>query len=135
MLTAGSLFAGYGGIELALSSVLDVRPAWFVEFDKAPSKVLTHHWPDVPNHGDVTKIDWTTVEPVDIITGGSPCQDLSHAGKRAGMTESGSAGCAAAVRSVTALGSMRARATASIIEGVRSWQQTLEPADPVGGQS
>jgi DNA (cytosine-5)-methyltransferase 1 len=87
MLTAGSLFAGYGGIELALSSVLDVRPAWFVEFDKAPSKVLTHHWPDVPNHGDVTKIDWATVEPVDIITGGSPCQDLSHAGKRAGMTE------------------------------------------------
>jgi DNA (cytosine-5)-methyltransferase 1 len=83
----GSLFAGYGGIELALSSVLDVRPAWFVEFDKAPSKVLAHHWPDVPNHGDVTKIDWTTVEPVDIITGGSPCQDLSHAGKRAGMTE------------------------------------------------
>jgi DNA (cytosine-5)-methyltransferase 1 len=87
MLTAGSLFAGYGGIELALSSVLDVRPAWFVEFDKAPSKVLTHHWPDVPNYGDVTTVDWSTVPPVDIITGGSPCQDLSHAGKRAGMTE------------------------------------------------
>ena len=86
-LTVGSLFAGYGGIELALSSVLDVRPAWFVEFDKAPSKVLSHHWPDVPNHGDVTKVDWSTVEPVDIITGGSPCQDLSHAGNRAGMTE------------------------------------------------
>lgn len=86
-LTVGSLFAGYGGIELALSSVLDVRPAWFVEFDKAPSKVLAHHWPDVPNHGDVTTVDWSTVPPVDIITGGSPCQDLSHAGKRAGMTE------------------------------------------------
>ena len=87
MLTVGSLFAGYGGIELALSSVLDVRPAWFVEFDKAPSKVLAHHWPDVPNYGDVTTVDWSTVPPVDIITGGSPCQDLSHAGKRAGMTE------------------------------------------------
>ena len=87
MTTVGSLFAGYGGIELALSSVLDVRPAWFVEFDKAPSKVLTHHWPDVPNYGDVTTVDWSTVPPVDIITGGSPCQDLSHAGKRAGMTE------------------------------------------------
>lgn len=86
MLTAGSLFAGYGGIELALSSVLDVRPAWFVEFDKAPSKVLAHHWPDVPNYGDVTTVDWSTVEPVDIITGGFPCQDLSHAGKRAGIT-------------------------------------------------
>ena len=86
-LTVGSLFAGYGGIEIALGSVLDVRPAWFVEFDKAPSKVLAHHWPDVPNHGDVTKVDWSTVPPVDVITGGSPCQDLSHAGKRAGMTE------------------------------------------------
>jgi DNA (cytosine-5)-methyltransferase 1 len=86
-LTVGGLFAGYGGIELALSSVLDVRPAWFVEFDKAPSKVLAHHWPDVPNYGDVTTVDWSTVPPVDIITGGSPCQDLSHAGKRAGMTE------------------------------------------------
>ena len=87
MLTVGSLFAGCGCIELALSSVLDVRPAWFVEFDKAPSKVLAHHWPDVPNYGDVTTVDWSTVPPVDIITGGSPCQDLSHAGKRAGMTE------------------------------------------------
>ena len=86
-LTVGGLFAGYGGIELALSSVLDAHPAWFVEFDKAPSKVLAHHWPDTPNLGDVTKVDWNTVEPVDIITGGSPCQDLSHAGKRAGMTE------------------------------------------------
>jgi len=86
-LTVGSLFAGYGGIELALASVLDVRPGWFVEFDKAPSKVLAHHWPTVPNHGDVTRVDWSIVEPVDIITGGSPCQDLSHAGKRAGMTE------------------------------------------------
>ena len=61
--------------------------AWHVEFDKAPSKILAHHWPDVPNYGDVTAVDWSQVEPVDIITGGSPCQDLSHAGKRAGMTE------------------------------------------------
>ena len=87
MLTVGSLFAGCGCIELALSSVLDVRPAWFVEFDKAPSKVLAHHWPDVPNLGDVTKVDWSAVPRVDVITGGSPCQDLSHAGKRKGMTD------------------------------------------------
>lgn len=85
-LTVGSMFAGYGGIELALSSVLDVEPVWFAEFDAAPSRILAHHWPDVPNLGDVTKVDWTTVPKVDVITGGSPCQDLSHAGKRAGMT-------------------------------------------------
>jgi DNA (cytosine-5)-methyltransferase 1 len=84
-LKVGALFAGYGGLELALASVLNTQPAWFSEFDKAPSAILAHHWPDVPNLGDVTKIDWATVEPVDIITGGSPCQDLSHAGKRAGM--------------------------------------------------
>jgi len=84
-LKVGALFAGYGGIELALASVLDTEPAWFSEFDAAPSKILAHHWPHVPNLGDVTQIDWAAVEPVDIITGGSPCQDLSHAGKRAGM--------------------------------------------------
>lgn len=83
--TVGALFAGYGGIELAVHDVLDAEPAWFVEFDKAPSKVLVHHWPDIPNYGDVTTVGWASVEPVDIITGGSPCQDLSHAGKRAGM--------------------------------------------------
>lgn len=84
-LRTGALFAGYGGIELALAEVLDVELAWVSEFDAAPSKILAHHWPDVPNLGDVTAIDWTQVEPVDVITGGSPCQDLSHAGRRAGM--------------------------------------------------
>ena len=83
----GSLFSGYGGLDLAVEAIFNAQPAWFCEFDKAPSKVLAHHWPDVPNHKDVTQINWKEVEPVDILTGGSPCQDLSHAGKRAGMTE------------------------------------------------
>lgn len=72
---------------MAVEQVTGARPAWFVEYDAAPSKILAHHWPDVPNYGDVTQIDWATMPPVDIITGGSPCQDLSAAGKRAGMTE------------------------------------------------
>jgi DNA (cytosine-5)-methyltransferase 1 len=84
-LTVGALFAGYGGIELALSSVLDVELSWFAEFDDAPSRILAHHHPGVPNLHDVTKVDWSSVPPVDVITGGSPCQDLSHAGKRKGM--------------------------------------------------
>ena len=84
-LKVGGLFAGVGGAELGVASVLDAEPAWFCEFEKAPSKILAHHWPHVPNHGDVTTVDWASVEPVDIITGGSPCQDLSHAGKRLGM--------------------------------------------------
>lgn len=83
----GSLFSGYGGLDLAVEAVTGATPTWFVEYDEAPSKVLAHHWPDVPNFGDVTKTDWSQVKPVDILTGGSPCQDLSAAGKRAGMTE------------------------------------------------
>lgn len=82
----GSLFAGYGGIDLGLSMVWpDAHPAWFVEFDKHPSAILAKHWPDVPNYGDITTVDWSTVEPVDVLTGGFPCQDVSHAGNRAGI--------------------------------------------------
>ena len=83
----GSLFSGYGGLDLAVESFFDAETAWHCEFDDAPARILAHHWPNVPNHRDVTTIDWAEVEPVDIITGGSPCQDLSAAGKRAGMTE------------------------------------------------
>ena len=84
----GSLFSGYSGLDLAVQSVFpQAQTAWHCEFDKAPSAILNHHYPDVPNLHDVTQVDWEKVEPVDIITGGSPCQDLSTAGKRAGMTE------------------------------------------------
>lgn len=86
-LKIGSLFSGYGGLDLAVETATGAKPAWFCEFDPAPSKVLAHHWPDVHNHRDVTNIDWENVEPVDILTGGSPCQDLSTAGKRSGMTD------------------------------------------------
>ena len=86
MTRIGSLFSGYGGLDLAVMDVISGSSvAWHVEFDKAPAAILAHHWPDVPNHHDVTEVDWAAVEPVDIITGGFPCQDLSHAGKRAGL--------------------------------------------------
>jgi DNA (cytosine-5)-methyltransferase 1 len=83
----GSLFSGYGGLDMGVMSVLDADVAWHVEWDKAPSKILDYHWPDVPNYGDVTAVDWSAVEPVDILTGGFPCQDVSLAGRRAGMSE------------------------------------------------
>ena len=82
----GSLFSGYNGLGMAVSQVFGAEPAWFSEIDDAPSKILAHHWPDVPNLGDITAVDWDTVEPVDILSGGFPCQDVSLAGKRAGMT-------------------------------------------------
>lgn len=83
----GSLFSGYSGLDQAVAQMTGGEVSWFCEFDKAPSKILAHHFPDIPNYGDVTKIDWATVEPVDILTGGFPCQDLSLAGKRAGLKE------------------------------------------------
>ena len=86
-LRLGELFAGYGGLGMAVEEVFGAELAWVSEFEEAPSKILAHHWPTVPNHGDITRIDWAAVEPVDIISGGSPCQDLSLAGRRKGMTE------------------------------------------------
>ena len=85
----GSLFSGYGGLDLGVQSVIGGETAWFVEFDKAPSRILAHHWPGVPNLGDITTVDWSTVEPVDVLTGGFPCQDVSHAGRRAGLIRDG----------------------------------------------
>lgn len=86
-LTAGSLCSGYGGLDLAVEEFFDAETRWFAEYEEAPSKVLSAHWPEVPNLGDMTKIDWASVEPVDIVHGGTPCQDLSTAGKRTGMVE------------------------------------------------
>lgn len=86
-LTLGELFAGYGGLGLAVEEVFNARLAWYAEFDPSASKIMAHHWPDLTNYGDVTAVDWASVPPVDIISGGSPCQDLSLAGARRGMTQ------------------------------------------------
>jgi len=81
----GSLFSGYGGLDLAVSSVTGAEVAWHCEWEDAPSTILEKHFPGVPNYRDVSKVDFTQVEPVEILTGGFPCQDLSLAGKRAGL--------------------------------------------------
>ena len=83
----GSLFSGYGGLDLAVMEVTGAEVAWHCEWEAAPSAILDKHFPGVPNYRDVTKVDFTQVEPVDILTGGFPCQDLSLAGKRAGLKE------------------------------------------------
>jgi DNA (cytosine-5)-methyltransferase 1 len=83
----GSLFSGYGGLDLAVMNVTGAEVAWHCEWEDAPSKILDKHFPGVPNYKDVTKVDFTQVEPVDILTGGFPCQDLSLAGKRQGLKE------------------------------------------------
>lgn len=83
----GSLFSGYGGLDLGVQAVLGGEVAWHVEFDDAPSKILDHRFPGVPNYGDITAVDWSTVEPVDVLTGGFPCQDVSLAGLRRGLKD------------------------------------------------
>jgi Site-specific DNA methylase len=87
MTTIGSLFTGYGGLDMGVAMALDpaARVAWTSDVEPGPCKLATVRWPDTPNLGDITQINWADVEPVDIICGGSPCQDLSLAGKRAGM--------------------------------------------------
>jgi DNA (cytosine-5)-methyltransferase 1 len=86
---AGSLFSGYGGLDLAVAEVLGTETAWFAENEPGPARILAHHWPSVPNLGDITRVDWSAVEPVEVLTGGFPCQDVSAAGKRAGLIRHG----------------------------------------------
>ena len=89
MTTIGSLFTGYGGLDMGVAMALDpdARVAWTSDVEPGPCKLAATRWPDTPNLGDITQINWDDVEPVDIICGGSPCQDLSLAGKRAGMAQ------------------------------------------------
>jgi DNA (cytosine-5)-methyltransferase 1 len=83
----GSLFSGYGGLDLAVMEMFDAEVAWHCEWEEAPSRILEKHFPGVPNYHDVSNVDWTAVEPVDILTGGFPCQDVSLAGSRAGLKD------------------------------------------------
>jgi DNA (cytosine-5)-methyltransferase 1 len=86
-LTAGSLCSGYGGLDLAVMAVTGARLSWVAETDRHAAAVLARHWPDVPNLGDVTALDWAKVPPVDLVSAGWPCQDISYAGPGAGITE------------------------------------------------
>ena len=87
-LKIGSLFTGYGGLDIAAQALFkDADIAWHCEIDPSAIAVLNHHHPSVRNLGDVSQVSWDEVEKVDILTGGSPCQDLSDAGRRAGMTD------------------------------------------------
>lgn len=82
------MFAGYGGLDLGLIQVIpEATPAWHMEIDPGPAHVLAHRYPNVPNLGDVTQVDWYQVEPVEVITAGYPCQPFSVAGQRKGTND------------------------------------------------
>lgn len=82
----GSLCTGYGGLDLAVLAVLGGHVVWVADNDPAATRLLHARWPGVPNLGDITTVDWQQVLPVDVLTCGWPCQDISHAGTRQGIT-------------------------------------------------
>ncbi|HBR07643.1 MAG TPA: cytosine methyltransferase, partial [Clostridiales bacterium] len=84
MLTMGSLFDGIGGFPLAAIRN-GVIPLWASEIEAFPIEVTKQRFPDMVHVGDITKLNGAKLPPVDIICGGSPCQDLSVAGARAGL--------------------------------------------------
>ena len=76
MTTLGSLFTGYGGLDMGVMTALDpsARVAWTSDIEAGPCKLAATRWPDTPNLGDITAIDWANVEPADIICGGHPAR-------------------------------------------------------------
>jgi DNA-cytosine methyltransferase len=82
-LTVGSLFSGIGGLDLGLERA-GMNVIWQSEIDPYACRVLSKHWPEVPNHGDIKAINWGDVVRPDVICGGYPCQPFSTAGKRRG---------------------------------------------------
>ena len=83
-LTLGSLFDGSGGFPLG-GWISGITPLWSSEIEPFPIRVTTKRFPNMKHYGDVSKLNGAELPPVDIITFGSPCQDMSIAGKRAGL--------------------------------------------------
>jgi len=85
------LFSGIGGFSLGLERTGGFETVAFCEIEPFPRKVLAKHWPEVPQYEDVTKLTGDILRrdgiAVDVITGGFPCQDISAAGKQAGIGE------------------------------------------------
>lgn len=85
MYKIGSLFSGIGGFELGLERAIPSKTIWQVEQDKFCQSILKKHWPEAKIYDDVRNITKDNVEPVDILCGGFPCQDISIAGKQGGL--------------------------------------------------
>lgn len=84
MLTFGSLFAGIGGFDLGFERA-GMQCLWQVEIDDYATQVLAKHWPHVKRYRDIRDVGKHNLERVDVICGGFPCQDISYAGKGAGL--------------------------------------------------
>lgn len=83
-LTLGSLFDGSGGFPLG-GILAGIKPLWSSEIEPFPIRVTEKRLPYVKHYGDIRKLSGAELPPVDIITFGSPCQDMSIAGRRSGL--------------------------------------------------
>lgn len=99
----GSLCTGYGGLDLGVLAALSAgRVAWCADPDPHVAQILAARMPGTPNLGDVRRVDWHAIEPVDIAVLGFPCKDISAAGRRAGIEKGEHSGiwtdCMAGIR-------------------------------------
>lgn len=111
----GSLFSGYGGLDSGVQAAIGGRVVFHVEHDTSPSAILAHRYPGIPNYGDITALDWSRVPAVDVLVGGFPCQDVSLAGARRGL----SPGTRSGLWAQFAAGIYELRPRLVIIENVR----------------
>ena len=79
-LTVGEVCAGYGGLGMGLAMLTPTRLAWVADIEPGPTRVLAHHWPHVPNHGDITRVDWESVSPWTSSAGVLPAKTSARPG-------------------------------------------------------
>lgn len=119
-MTIGSLFSGIGGLELGLEAAGLGPVLWQVEIDPFCRRILARHWPQAERFADVRAIDPDTLPRVSVLCGGFPCQDVSAAGKRAGLAGARSGLWSEFYRIIVAL-APRAVVVENVTSGERLW--------------